>query len=338
MDRHPTVPTILDRDDLHNRVIESIRDAGLNVKILDKSPLKLLITSGLRQEEILIYIWNISHGGKTRSPDEYRIQMKGKGLQVGDGFKTLLLGWYDEEKIFVAFSAFKHRNYGRSPSVQVSKIIIQRASEHEVAFQIKQIREGQDIIVAFKPSYIMEYLDDIYPQYHKNKVGLISVREIKAVESPLDIKIPEKEISRVPAPRREIVTTINKKVRETKFQKYIYSLYRGRCAMCGLQARLTEAAHIVAVKDDGSDEISNGVLLCRNHHRAFDLGLLAIDGKYIICSNKNYIRYLFQRAESEKLREFLKNSRVGEKIFLPTSNKFFPKPKYLKQNCTLKGI
>jgi len=51
-----------------------------------------------------------------------------------------------------------------------------------------------------------------------------------------------------------------------------------RCALCGLALEpLIEAAHIVGVANDGVDSPSNGLPLCRNHHRAFDLDLIAID-------------------------------------------------------------
>ena len=40
---------------------------------------------------------------------------------------------------------------------------------------------------------------------------------------------------------------------------------------------LLEAAHIVAKQFDGCDDALNGLVLCRNHHAAFDRRLVQID-------------------------------------------------------------
>ena len=45
-----------------------------------------------------------------------------------------------------------------------------------------------------------------------------------------------------------------------------------RCALCDAPSEVIEAAHIVPVSDDGSDDGANGLLLCRNHHALYDLG------------------------------------------------------------------
>jgi hypothetical protein len=48
-----------------------------------------------------------------------------------------------------------------------------------------------------------------------------------------------------------------------------------RCAVCGMQVRqLLDAAHIRGVADRGSDDPRNGLILCKNHHSAFDGGLI----------------------------------------------------------------
>lgn len=47
------------------------------------------------------------------------------------------------------------------------------------------------------------------------------------------------------------------------------------CAYCGLSTvALLEAAHIVGDAHGGAASLDNGILLCANHHRAFDKGLL----------------------------------------------------------------
>jgi hypothetical protein len=42
-------------------------------------------------------------------------------------------------------------------------------------------------------------------------------------------------------------------------------------------AEMLDAAHICPKLAKGSDDPRNGLVLCANHHRAFDAGLFAID-------------------------------------------------------------
>lgn len=338
--RMPTIP----KKELLLHVINNIKDSGWDVQLVNSIndyPLRAILTKGEEREEVVIYIWNISHGGKTRSSEEYRIQIKGiePPLLVGEDFKTLLLGWYNQGKVFAAFDSVKHMNFGRSPSLQVTKSKLQEAFDHGIAFQEKKTKNGREIVVTFAPNFIMDYIKDIYPQYHTGAKEEISNIETEVLlKNPLDIKIPVDELNKLPSPRKKIVTTINKKVRERRFQVYIRRLYLGKCAVCGIQANLTEAAHIIAVKEDGTDEIANGILLCSNHHKAYDFGLLAIDSDYKILVNKNIVGQLRKIKQDGKLTEFLKGSRIGEKIFLPDKSKFHPKKEYLSENCKSKGI
>jgi putative restriction endonuclease len=48
-----------------------------------------------------------------------------------------------------------------------------------------------------------------------------------------------------------------------------------RCAVCSMQFKhLLDAAHIRGVAQKGSDDPRNGLILCKNHHAAFDKDLL----------------------------------------------------------------
>ena len=45
---------------------------------------------------------------------------------------------------------------------------------------------------------------------------------------------------------------------------------------------MLEAAHIRAVADGGDDSTDNGILLCRNHHKMYDEGIIEIAGDSLI--------------------------------------------------------
>jgi len=68
-----------------------------------------------------------------------------------------------------------------------------------------------------------------------------------------------------------------------KFRQRVLSSYENSCAVCHIDDKsLLRAAHIVDVKDGGTDEIDNGICLCANHETAFDKGLLRILPDYTI--------------------------------------------------------
>lgn len=79
-----------------------------------------------------------------------------------------------------------------------------------------------------------------------------------------------------PAERqRKISTSL---ARANGFARAVRDAYKGRCAMCGLGLGLVESAHILPVAARNSvDEVRNGLLLCANHHRAFDRHQIWID-------------------------------------------------------------
>ena len=70
--------------------------------------------------------------------------------------------------------------------------------------------------------------------------------------------------------------------RDPTFRMRVLDAYDARCAVCGQDLRVgdaplnMEAAHIKPVRDDGPDDIQNGLALCSLHHRAFDRGIIGL--------------------------------------------------------------
>lgn len=70
--------------------------------------------------------------------------------------------------------------------------------------------------------------------------------------------------------------------RDPRFREVVLRAYGRRCAICGYDGRLgttelgLEAAHIMWHAAGGPDEVQNGLALCSFHHKAFDLGALAL--------------------------------------------------------------
>ena len=94
----------------------------------------------------------------------------------------------------------------------------------------------------------------------------------KCKRFPRDIS---KEMLYIDGERRKIVTS--RAERSSEFREKVLH-WDKLCHVCGCGNQIIlEAAHIIAVKDFGSDDERNGMCLCRNHHKMFDAGQLSAD-------------------------------------------------------------
>lgn len=90
------------------------------------------------------------------------------------------------------------------------------------------------------------------------------------------------------APREIVSQLISRPFRDQAFRHSVRRAYRDTCAFTGLSIRNgggrpeVQAAHILAVEDNGPDSIRNGVALSGTVHWMFDRGLLAIGDEYEI--------------------------------------------------------
>jgi putative restriction endonuclease len=70
--------------------------------------------------------------------------------------------------------------------------------------------------------------------------------------------------------------------RSRAFSTLVMRAYNNTCAVCGHALTLpsgrseVEAGHIVPRSRSGSDDVRNGLALCRSHHWAFDSGLFSV--------------------------------------------------------------
>lgn len=70
------------------------------------------------------------------------------------------------------------------------------------------------------------------------------------------------------------------RLHQRRFRALLLLHYPSECAYCGFDVlEVLEAAHLVADAAGGQSSVDNGRLLCPNHHRALDAGLLRWNGK-----------------------------------------------------------
>lgn len=73
---------------------------------------------------------------------------------------------------------------------------------------------------------------------------------------------------------------VNRWNRNAEFRNKVLRAYSMQCAICRCtEENILQAAHIKAVADGGSDNVSNGICLCANHHLMLDNNLICIDYK-----------------------------------------------------------
>jgi hypothetical protein len=152
---------------------------------------------GQTSRRFLVYCWTISHGGRARPLNEYRIQVKlrsSRRLRFGDG-TSLLLGYYDERhdqvgrvignvvpeemKVFVAWDPLQHLRLGESSSCQVKFETMYEAYIQGAASSTRQIVDGSmERIIAFRPEKAADYFRAAAGGH--NQVTLNSLREASA--------------------------------------------------------------------------------------------------------------------------------------------------------------
>ncbi len=97
--------------------------------------------------------------------------------------------------------------------------------------------------------------------------------------------------------RRRIATTILDRSGQGKFKAAVLRAYSGRCLLTGeIIPEVLEAAHIIPVRYQGSDEVGNGICLRVDIHRLYDSGNLRItaDGNIMktraVFASPDYLR------------------------------------------------
>lgn len=309
---------------LFERVLRAVDDSGWRAIVLDsRKPFRLRLFRGDEKGfDVRIYLWNCTHGGgSARAKDEYRVQITGVVPSEVIGEVTLLLGWHSGYEVFVGFDIKKHVGQAsRSPSIQVKEETLQSAYSH--AFSIYH-RQSGEIAVAFRPEFLSEYALNAASLHLTGKASA----DLSLLNS-LDT-LTEKDIVAVKNQQRQVVLSqIARKFRAADFRKRVLGAYEHRCAVCGVQLELIDAAHIIPVAASTStDETKNGISLCRLHHTAFDRNLISFDERYKIeVSNSEVVRLTATKLVGG-IQQFKEQLRTA--IILPADRRDYPPPEYI---------
>jgi len=132
----------LNKEALIERAINTIATDGWTVVRLSQGathPARFTMEREGVSHTVRLYIWNLSHGGKSRSESEFRIQVTGiSGFEPEPNGRTLILGWSEEFGVFAGFDV-QHRlgALGASPSIQITAATLQAGGANGAAKQHK---------------------------------------------------------------------------------------------------------------------------------------------------------------------------------------------------------
>ena len=322
--------------DLLDKIVKAITDSGWDVLYLDSidvHPFRLQIYQGQESERIRIYIWHMTHGGgQARPKNEYRIQITGTDhFELGPGEKTLILGWWQEAEVFAGFDVRKHLGkLGFSPSFQIREEALREAYVNGFAPCDKGNKE---IAIAFRPDFFVDYVRNLEAlhDFGQSMQDLAVLTEV--AQHP---EINETDIGIQDVVRKTTVVMVSKKLRDANFKKRVLTAYSFRCAVCGIQLNLVEAAHIIPVNhENGTDETRNGLALCALHHKAYDRALITVDDTYSVALNQDRVAELKRLSRDEGLSAF--SQALRPLILLPPSVSDRPHAEYIRIANRIRG-
>lgn len=275
---------------------------------------------GIAGKTYRIFSWEISHGGKGRHPEEYRVQTTrpGEAPFFDPGERTLLIGYHDGLDVFAAWDARMHPNPSTSSSLQVRLPVLEKAAAEGLASQRRPIGDEAEVVVAFRPEAALTYLEmaALLPAPGASSDDVEATAKAANGESVPVSELPE-DVER----RREI-RVIEEKVRDQRFRRKVIAAYGGRCAFCGLSSGLGQAAHIVGVGEGGPDLVVNGLCACPNHHAAFDRGLITVGAGNAIEVSEEELRA--RGCEDADLKAF--KAALFDQLALPVAAANHPDP------------
>jgi len=298
----------------------------------DVRPARMRVTTGSGTTDCILFLWNITRGGgvsDSRPANERRIQLTGvSGIPLEPRSRTLVGGWSAEFGVYAFWDPLRHIHFSSQwPSIQVTSETLETAHRVGIATYVRPAAAGKEVVVAVAPDSLLWYVQNGLAVHgtEDDAVAAVELAEATPEEERnfLDEAQGDSQVER----RFQLVQSM-RAYRDAQFRPKVLRAYSYRCAVCQCALKLVDAAHIVPVSHPTStDEITNGLALCRLHHGAYDTGLLGVRSDYTIVVNPESERRLAALQLQSGLTEF--KQRLPERIVLPGSHDVRPLPRYL---------
>ena len=285
-------------------------------------PARIRVITGNRTTDCIVFLWTITPGGggpDVRPANERRIQLTNvAGIPLEPGSRTLLGGWSEEFEVYAFWDARRHVRFStRSPSLQVTSETLDTANRVGIATYLRPAATGQEVVVAAKPDSLLWYVENGAPLHNAEDDASAAVDLAEAGAEEERNFLDESQTDIQAARRYDLVETM-RAYRDSQFRPAVLRAYAYRCAVCGCALKLVDAAHIVPVSFPGStDDVTNGLALCRLHHGAYDNGLLGVRSDYSVMVNPETESRLAELKLAIGLDEF--KARLPQRIIYPAS-------------------
>jgi len=320
----------LTKPELLDRVLQGLRDGGWMPLVIEgKHPFLVRAANPERASfDLRVYIWNCTHGGGNRAPDEFRIQVTSAVPHIHPKEATVLLGWHDDTQVFAAWDIAAHDGQASSsPSAQIKEGTLQDAHSKAFATQVKD----NEIVAAFRPIFLADYALSS-ASLHKTGTSHRDIALLNKLDTLTDEEIDEVANSN----RRTVIRTIATKYRAANFRDKVLGAYGHKCAFCQVQLALIDAAHIIPVSaPDSTDEIVNGIALCKLHHYAYDSNLVSFNEAYRIEVSESRCNELAAVKQNGGIAKF--RNALTPMLQLPAKQALRPRAAYIRASRRIRG-
>lgn len=296
-------------------------------------PARLRVVTGNATTDCIVYLRTITHGGKKRRANEQRIQVTGiERFPLEPGRRTIVGGWNPDLTTWAFWDPRRHTKFSKlgSSSFQTTQETLELAERIGIATQFRSLKEGQEVIVAVSPTSLLWYVEsgEALHATEDDSVGVSLLAEPSRDTADEERNFIEEAQTESQFLRRTEIVTYMRLFRDAKFKPAVLQAYRYKCAVCQCALKLVDAAHIVPVSyPQSTDDVTNGLALCRLHHGAYDNGLLGVKSDCSIILNPDSESRLAELNLDMGLPEF--KSRLPAKIVVPHSIEARPDPQKL---------
>jgi len=324
------------RPDIVDAVLQAFTEDGASALVrrsISQHPVQILVEGDSDSYDFRVLAWPMG-----RDPGTYgrRFRMEVDAARQPDFGRMpegtpLFLGHVRELGVFVGFNNV--RFFDRSIfSATVDTAVLHLAVQHGIAFGERDKGTGDhEPVVAVRSDLLLYYAANSITIHHATENPAI----LAAFTSPRFYSNPFEEVEKLPLEDQYVVKATAKKIRDRNFTIAVYNAYNRRCAVSRIQLGLAQAAHIFPFRYLGATEdVTNGIALSPNFHKAFDSGLIYLDTAYVMQINYGKYNELDRGGMGgglDYLREYIPVK--PEQILLPTDKRQWPDRKMI-----LKGL
>ncbi len=286
--------------------------------------------------EVTLFVANLSDAHRSNR-DEFRIQCPGDlpdqlAARRATGDLVCILGYNADTD---TFSAWDPERFVQRSRLTQRFSLYTRFSSHQRAsidgFSIYRDAFDQNVL-SFRPEFMVSYVGNADVMHQATNRALQNL-----VGAHRDTRSGVASRKLVSVARRRIAITHNQYARNPQFSENVREAYEHRCAMCGVQLELIEAAHLIPHSHPkGLDTVSNGIALCTLHHRSLDTGLIYLDANYNILINPVRRKYLVTMRRIDGFLQFRR--RLSNAIALPHDSSDYPLRENIELGNQLRGI